>query len=85
MEIDNESSESSTIVDVYAHDRVGLLYDITKAITNLGLSITYAKISTKVDQVADVFYVNEIGGGKVLDPKKLNQIKSILKTIDSED
>ncbi len=85
VEIDNESSESSTIVDVYTHDRVGLLYDITKAITNLGLSITYAKISTKVDQVADVFYVNEIGGGKVRDPKKLNQIKSIVKTIDSED
>jgi [protein-PII] uridylyltransferase len=85
VEIDNESSESSTIIDVYTHDRVGLLYDITKAITNLGLSITYAKISTKVDQVADVFYVNEIDGGKVHDQNKLNQIKSILKTIDSKD
>jgi [protein-PII] uridylyltransferase len=85
VEIDNESSESSTIIDVYTHDRVGLLYDITKAITNLGLSITYAKISTKVDQVADVFYVNEIDGGKVHDRIKLNQIKSIFKTIDSED
>ena len=85
VEIDNESSESSTIIDVYTHDRVGLLYDITKALTNLGLSITYAKISTKVDQVADVFYVNEIDGGKVRDPKKLNQITSILKAIDSEE
>jgi [protein-PII] uridylyltransferase len=85
VEIDNESSESSTIIDVYTYDRVGLLYDITKAITNLGLSITYAKISTKVDQVADVFYVNEIDGGKVHDPIKLNQIKWIFKTIDSED
>ena len=84
VEIDNESSESSTIIDVYTYDRVGLLYDITRAITNLGLSITYAKISTKVDQVADVFYVNEINGGKVHDPKKLNQIKSIFNTIDSE-
>ena len=84
VEIDNESSESSTIIDVYTYDRVGLLYDITRAITNLGLSITYAKISTKVDQVADVFYVNEIDGGKVHDSNKLNQIKSIFKTIDSE-
>jgi [protein-PII] uridylyltransferase len=85
VEIDNESSESSTIIDVYTYDRVGLLYDITKAIADLGLSITYAKISTKVDQVADVFYVNEINGGKVHDQNKLNQIKSIFKTIDSED
>jgi len=82
VEIDNESSETSTVIDVYTHDRVGLLYYITKALTNLDLSITYAKISTKVDQVADVFYVNKINNGKILDPKKLKQIKSIFKTID---
>lgn len=84
VEIDNESSESSTIIDVYTHDRVGLLYDITKAITDLDLSITYAKISTKVDQVADVFYVNQLEGGKVRDPKKLTRIKSTIRAIDSE-
>ncbi len=84
VEIDNESSETSTVVDIYTHDRVGLLYDITKALTNLDLSITYAKISTKVDQVADVFYVNKINNGKILDPKKLKQITSIFKTIDAK-
>ena len=84
IKIDNKSSKTSTIIDVYAHDRVGLLYDITKALTNLGLNITYAKISTKVDQVADVFYVNEINNGKVIDPKKLRRIKSLFKDMDKE-
>lgn len=82
IKIDNKSSKTSTIIDVYTRDRVGLLYDITKALTNLGLNITYAKISTKVDQVADVFYVNEINNGKVIDPKKLRKIKSLFKAID---
>jgi [protein-PII] uridylyltransferase len=78
IEIDNESSDMATVIDVYTHDRVGLLYDITKTLTSLGLSIDYAKISTKVDQVADVFYVREIDGGKVFDSKKLESIKSAL-------
>jgi [protein-PII] uridylyltransferase len=84
IEIDNESSDRSTVIDIYTHDRIGLLYDITKTLTNLGLSIDYAKISTKVDQVADVFYVCEIKGGKVLNPEKLESIKSSLfSAIDS--
>ncbi|MGE5446023.1 MAG: [protein-PII] uridylyltransferase [Ignavibacteriales bacterium] len=78
IEIDNESSDAATIIDIYTHDRVGLLYDITKTLTKLGLSIDYAKISTKVDQAADVFYVREIDGGKILDEENLEGIKNAL-------
>ncbi|MER3447581.1 MAG: [protein-PII] uridylyltransferase [Candidatus Dadabacteria bacterium] len=78
IEIDNESSDIATIIDIYTHDRVGLLYDITKTLTRLGLSIDYAKISTKVDQAADVFYVRQIDGGKILDEENLERIKSTL-------
>lgn len=38
----------------------------------------YAKISTKVDQAADVFYVSEVDGNKVLEPEKLENIKGAL-------
>lgn len=78
IEIDNESSDISTIIDIYTHDRVGLLYDITKTLTRLGLSIDYAKISTKVDQAADVFYVRQIDGGKIVDEENLERIKNAL-------
>lgn len=78
VDIDNESSDRSTVIDIYTHDRIGLLYDITKTLTNLGLSVDYAKISTKVDQVADVFYVSEVDGNKVLEPEKLENIKGAL-------
>ncbi|MGH7792726.1 MAG: ACT domain-containing protein, partial [Thermodesulfobacteriota bacterium] len=83
IEIDNESSDSSTVIDIYTHDRIGLLYDITKTLAKLGLSVDYAKISTKVDQVADVFYVSEVEGKKVLEAEKLENIKSaLLKAIE---
>ncbi len=80
--LDNESSDSATVIDIYTYDRSGLLYDITKAIRDLGLSIEYAKISTKVDQVVDAFYVVDMNGKKIADPERIVEIKeAILESI----
>jgi [protein-PII] uridylyltransferase len=76
--IDNESSDAATVIDVITYDRAGLLYDITKTIKNLGLSIEYAKISTKVDQVVDAFYVVDMNRKKITDPDKIEEIKTAL-------
>ncbi|MCL5885409.1 MAG: [protein-PII] uridylyltransferase, partial [Deltaproteobacteria bacterium] len=54
---DNSVSTRYTVVDIFTYDRIGLLYDITRTLTALGLDIVLSKISTKADQVADVFYV----------------------------
>jgi [protein-PII] uridylyltransferase len=85
IEIDNEVSEDYTVLDIYTHDKVGLLYRITSSLTGLGLYIGVSKISTKIDQVADVFYVRDIFGHKVTDEKKLEKIrKKLLKAIEEE-
>ena len=65
VRIDNETSERYTIVDVFADDRQGLLYVITNAIFRQGMSVHAARISTRLDQVADVFYVTDAQGKKV--------------------
>jgi len=84
VEIDNEVSVDYTVLDIYTHDKVGLLYSITAALSDLGLYIGVAKISTKVDQVADVFYVRDIFGHKIKSDEKLAEIKSrLLAAIDS--
>jgi [protein-PII] uridylyltransferase len=84
VEIDNEVSSDYTVIDIYAHDKVGLLYSITSTLTRLGLYIGVSKISTKVDQVADVFYVKDIFGQKLADPIKLDEIRQdLLSAIDS--
>ncbi len=83
IEIDNEVSDDYTVLDIFTHDKVGLLYQITSTLTGLGLYIGVSKISTKVDQVADVFYVRDIFGHKIVDEKKLEEIKSrLLHAID---
>ncbi len=73
--IDNESSSFFTIVEIFTYDRVGLLYDISRSITGEGYEISLSKISTKADQVADVFYITDRGGEKILDPKKVEKLK----------
>ncbi|MBJ6723807.1 [protein-PII] uridylyltransferase [Geomesophilobacter sediminis] len=85
VEIDNEVSSDYTVIDIYAHDKVGLLYSITSTLTRIGLYIGVSKISTKVDQVADVFYVKDIFGHKIVDEDKLQEIKKeLLQAIDSD-
>jgi [protein-PII] uridylyltransferase len=83
VEIDNEVSSDYTVIDIYTHDKVGLLYRITSTLTELGLYIGVSKISTKVDQVADVFYVKDIFGHKITSEKKLKEIRErLIKAIE---
>ncbi|HVW00367.1 MAG TPA: [protein-PII] uridylyltransferase [Planctomycetaceae bacterium] len=76
--IDNDSSDRYTIIDVFAHDRTGLLYTIAGAIRELDLSIALAKIATHLDQVVDVFYVVDQSGSKVHEGKRLAAIRDHL-------
>lgn len=78
VEIENDISEEHTVIDVYATDRIGLLYQITSTLASLGLSIHTAKVSTKVDQAVDVFYVKDLESRKITDAKKLDRIRETL-------
>jgi [protein-PII] uridylyltransferase len=76
--VDNETSDFYTIIEVYTYDRLGLLHNLTKTLFDRGLSINVAKISTKVEQVVDVFYVRDFDGQKVYNAEKLDEIRDAL-------
>ncbi len=85
IEVDNDVSAYYTVLDIYTHDRVGLLYEILTALSVLGLYVDVSKISTKVDQVADVFYVKDIFGQKVTQVEKLKRVQGeLIRVIDGE-
>jgi [protein-PII] uridylyltransferase len=65
VRIDNDASSSSTVVEVHAADRIGVLYRITRAFADLDLDIGSAKVATLGDEVVDSFYVRTAAGGKV--------------------
>jgi len=75
---DNTVSSRCTVVDIFTYDRIGLLYDITSALTALGIDIALSKISTKADQVADVFYIIDRDGRKISAPDRQEEIRQAL-------
>lgn len=81
VRIDNSSSDRSTIIEVFAHDRTGLLYAVARAIYEVGLSVEAAKIGTYLDQVVDAFHVTEQGGGKVNDPDRRRVIRAAIEDV----
>jgi [protein-PII] uridylyltransferase len=78
VDINNDISDEHTVIDIYTTDRIGLLYRITSALASLGLSIFTAKVSTKVDQAVDVFYVKDGDGNKITDEGTLEQVRERL-------
>ena len=83
---DNESVDRCTIISFFAYDQVGLLSRIALAMSKHRLDLSFAKIDTHLDQVADVFYVSEQDGSKLLDQDRQDEIrKSLLDMVDESD
>ena len=77
---DNKASATHTVVEVNGRDRPGLLFDVTRTLTNCNLQISTARISTYGESVVDVFYVKDLFGMKVSEEHKLAKIKEQLLT-----
>lgn len=77
VSLDNKTSDFYTLIEIRAPDRVGLLYDVSHAMLDLGLVIHLSKIATYGDQVQDVFYVRDSLGRKI-EKEQIPDIKSAL-------
>ncbi len=78
VRVDNEASGTSTVIEVYAPDAIGILYRLTKALTGLALDIRTAKVQTLGHRVVDSFYVRTAKGEKVTDPAALATIEAAI-------
>jgi [protein-PII] uridylyltransferase len=78
VEFDNDTSDTLTIIDISARDRVGLLYRITKTLYDLNLDIASAKIVTEGVRVTDAFYVSDLFRAKISAPERLAKIREEL-------
>jgi len=76
--IDNRASNTHTVLEVNGRDRPGLLHDVTAAISEQGLQIASAHVTTYGVRAVDVFYVKDIFGLKIENERKLGQIKEAL-------
>jgi len=80
IKFENDLSIDHTIIDVFATDRPGLLYRITRALSMQGLTIARANISTEATRAIDSFYVGDGDGRKVTDATALTRIRGALES-----
>ena len=76
VSFDNDASTTATVMEVQGPDRPGLLYDVTRAIFDSGLSISSAMVATYGERAMDVFYVRDGFGHKVTHPEKLASVEA---------
>jgi [protein-PII] uridylyltransferase len=76
VEIDDESSTTSTLVQIIAQDRLGLLHRISSRFSHQDCNIEIALIDTEGQMAIDVFYLTS--NGAKLNPNKEAALKSDL-------
>lgn len=75
---DNETVDRYTILSVFAYDQSGLLYRIAATLGERKVVLHFAKIDTHLDQIADVFYISELDGSKIVDSRRRREIREAL-------
>jgi len=78
VKINNHDSDFYTIVEVSGEDRLGILYEITQALTEHGCDIHFARVSTFGNRIVDVFYVQDEWGEKLEGKEKLDHLQRSL-------
>jgi len=76
IEIDNECSRQSTLVEVITQDRPGLLHTISSEISRENCNIEIALIETEGQMAIDVFYLTQ--NGAKLSQEQAEQLQSAL-------
>jgi len=79
--IDNTLSDALTVIEINGLDRAGLLYDVTREISDLNLDITSAHIATFGEKAVDVFYVTDLTGKKITSSSRESLIRERLTKV----
>jgi [protein-PII] uridylyltransferase len=77
--VDNSWSNRFTVVEASGLDRLGLLYDLTRVISDLNLNINSAHIATFGERAVDVFYVTDLVGAKIANGNREAAIRRRLR------
>jgi [protein-PII] uridylyltransferase len=85
VHFDNEASRLATVIEVECLDRPGLLYEVTQAIYESGLSISSSMVSTYGEKAIDVFYVRDGFGHKITHENRVAAVRDrLMAALDPE-
>jgi [protein-PII] uridylyltransferase len=81
VRFENGISPAFTVLEIEAQDRMGLLYRMARCLSDLGVNIVSARLSTRIDRAIDTFYVTDRQAGKIDDPALLVSISETLTSV----
>ena len=81
VSVSNTLSEKFTVIEVMGLDRTGLLHQLTRAISDLNLTIGSAHIGTYGEKAVDVFYVTDLTGQKIDNKARQRRIRETLLAV----
>ncbi len=78
VEVFHELAMQRTIIDIQAHDQIGLLYRLAKCIFDHGFDITFARINTERGIALDTFYIESANHEPATDVGRLHALRDAL-------
>ncbi|GHA22533.1 bifunctional uridylyltransferase/uridylyl-removing enzyme [Devosia pacifica] len=79
--VSNNLSEKFTVIEASGLDRIGLLHQLTREISDLNLTIGSAHIGTYGEKAVDVFYVTDLTGQKITSKPRQKKIHDALMQV----
>jgi [protein-PII] uridylyltransferase len=77
------ASADSTVIEIRAQDRPGLLHEVGMTFARAGLSVHSAHIATYAGQTLDTFYVSEFGGARLSAARIAQTISMLVAACDA--
>lgn len=84
VRLDSQASDEALVVETEGRDRPGLLFSLTAAIAELGLTIRSAHIATYGERAIDAFYLQDEMGRKIDDMRAHLAIRKKLLAVLTE-
>ncbi|MDB4614205.1 glutamine synthetase adenylyltransferase [bacterium] len=81
IEIDNDASDSATVLHIRSDDTIGFLYELSNAMTLSDIDIQRVAVSSADDRVFDTLYVTDLNGDKIESEERLQQLRAAIVLI----
>ena len=81
----DNSPPRHTVIEILAPDRLGLLYDVLRFISEHGFEISSARITTEKGAAIDTFHITGRAGQKIADVNRLIALKYALAEVAGRD
>lgn len=76
--VDNSASPLYTVLEIDTPDNFGLLHKIARCFSENRINIASARLSTRIDQAVDVFYINDVKKRKIMGKSQIERLKKSL-------